>query len=74
MSFLTVSFECNSFECVRLGAILAPQSSVGLKPRWQMAACLQGLDSYRVSNTVNTDNCVEKDAARMLILSLSLFS
>ena len=70
-----VSFECNSSECEWLGAILAPQSSTGLEPRWQMVACLQGLDSDRASNTANTDDWVEEDAARtwMLIFIVSVF-
>lgn len=28
-----------------------------------MVACLRGLDSHRASNTANTDNWVEEDAA-----------
>lgn len=40
-----------------------------------MAACLQGLDSDRASNTANTDDWVEEDAARtwMLIFIVSVF-
>lgn len=51
---------------------MALQSIAGLEPGWQMAACLQGLDSYRASNTTNTDNWVEKDAARTQIFIVSL--
>lgn len=51
---------------------MALQSIAGLEPGWQMAACLQGLDSYRASNTANTDNWVEKDAARTQIFIVSL--
>lgn len=72
--FWLSSFRYNSSECVWWFAILAPQSSVGWQPGWQMVACLQGLDSYRASNTANTDNWVEEDAAwpRMLIFIVSL--
>lgn len=35
-----------------------------------MAACLQGLDSDRASNTANTDDWVEEDAARIFIVSV----
>lgn len=51
---------------------MALQSIAGLEPGWQMAACLQGLDSYRASNTTNIDNWVEKDAARTQIFIVSL--
>lgn len=57
---------------------MAPQSSSGLEPRWQMVACLQDLDSYRASNTANTDNWgkegADKDADIYCFFSSACFN